>query len=153
MICLGSIVFQDFKERKVFWFLFPLAMLLFGLVHYLHVIELTIFFHHTLINSLLITCIITILFIHTRFILKKVFLNHSLGLGDILFFYALGLGFPTVTFIVLFVGAIIFSLFVFLLFKKTLKLETVPLAGLMGFFLVFVILFNLVSKSPSLYAY
>lgn len=153
MVCLGSIAFQDFKERKVFWFLFPLAMLLFGLVHFLHVIELTIFFHHTLINFLLITCIITILFIHTRFILKKVFLNYSLGLGDILFFYAFGLGFPTITFIILFVGAIIFSLLLFLLFKKTLKLDTVPLAGLMGFFLVFVILFSLVSKSPPLYGY
>lgn len=153
MVCLGSIVFQDFKERKVFWFLLPLAMLLFGLVHSLQTIESIVFFHYALINFLLITCIITILFIHTRFILKKAFLNHSLGLGDILFFYAFGLGFPTITFIVLFVGAIIFSLLVFLLFKKTLKLDTIPLAGLMGFFLVFVILFSLVSKSPPLYAY
>jgi hypothetical protein len=153
MICLGFIAFQDFKERKVFWFLFPLAMVLFGLLHYLQSIAPEIFFYYALINFLLITCIIATLFIHTRFILKKAFLNHSLGLGDILFFYAFGLGFSSVTFIVLLVGAVVFSLLAFLLFKKRLKLDTVPLAGLMGFFLVFVILFSLVSKSPSLYAY
>lgn len=153
MVCLGSIVFQDFKERKVYWFLFPLAMLLFGSLHFLHSTEPKVFFYYSLINFVLITCIIGILFIYTKFILKKSFLNHSLGLGDILFFYAFGLGFPSTTFIVLFVGTIIFSLLVFLLFKGRLKLDTVPLAGLMGLFLVFVILFSLVSKSPPLYAY
>lgn len=153
MVCLGSIVFQDFKERKVYWFLFPMAMLLFGSLHFLHSTRPKVFFYYSLINSLLITSVIAILFVYTHFISKKAFLNHSLGLGDILFFYAFGLGFPSTTFIVLFVGTIIFSLLVFLLFKRRLKLDTVPLAGLMGLFLVFVILFSLVSKSPPLYAH
>lgn len=153
MMCLGSIVFYDFKERKVYWFLFPIALLLFGSLHFLSTIEPKVFFYYAFINFLLVTSIITILFVYSYFISKKAFLNHSLGLGDILFFYAFGFGFSTTTFIVLFVGTIIFSLLIFLLFKKSFKLDTVPLAGLMGLFLVFVILFSLISKSPPLYAY
>ncbi len=153
MGCLGFIAFQDFKERKVLWFLFPFAMVLFGLVHFLQIDGLNLFSHYILINFVLITGIIEILFIYTKFILKKKFLDHSLGIGDIFFFYAFGLGFPSVTFIILFVSAVLFSLLVFLLLKKRLELDTVPLAGLMGLFLVFVVLVNLISKSPSLYAY
>ncbi|MEO9511827.1 MAG: hypothetical protein ABJN84_04270 [Flavobacteriaceae bacterium] len=153
MVCLGGISYQDFKERKVFWFLFPLAMLLFGLLLFLHTNGSKTFIYYSVTNTLLVTAMVAILFVYTRFVLKKAFLNHSLGLGDILFFYALGVGFPTITFVVLFVGSIVFSLLVFLMSKKKLALSTVPLAGLMAFFLAFVILSSMVSKSPSLYAY
>ncbi|KQC29389.1 hypothetical protein AAY42_05360 [Flagellimonas eckloniae] len=153
MVCLAGISYQDFKERKVFWFLFPLAMLLFGLLLFLNTNGLKIFIYYSAINALLVTAIVTILFVYTRLFLKKTFLNHSLGLGDILFFYAFGLGFPTITFVVLFVGSIVFSLLVFLLSKKRLELSSVPLAGLMAFFLFFVVLSSIASKSTSLYAY
>ncbi|WP_163419239.1 hypothetical protein [Flagellimonas sp. HSM57] len=152
-MCLTVITYQDFKERKVFWFLFPLAMLLLGLLYYLQVTNASVFLYQILINTILVTSILSILFIYTRFITKKRFLNHSLGLGDILFFYALSLGFPTLTFIVLFVAATMFSLLVFLISKRNLKHKTVPLAGLMALFMVFVMLYDLIFKYPSLYGY
>jgi len=79
------------------------------------------------------------------------FLNVSFGLGDLLFFYALAFGFPTVTFLVLFVLSILFSLFVFALLKTKKGTETVPLAGLMGLFLTGVLLVSFFPNAPSLY--
>lgn len=153
MVCLGYIAVQDFKERKVFWFLFPIAMILFGLTHFMNIGESNIFMDYLSLNILLVTLVIILLFGYSRFIAKTKFLNHSLGLGDILFFYAFAAGFPTFTFVVLFANAILFSLLSFLVLKKKLKLQTVPLAGLMGLFLVFTICFELIFKSPSLYAH
>ncbi len=152
-MCLTAITYQDFKERKVFWFLFPLAMLLFGLLYYVQVTGMSVFLYQILTNIFLVTSIWTILFLYTHFITKKKFLNHSLGLGDILFFYTLGLGFPTLTFIVLFVGSTLFSLLVFLIIKRNLNHKTVPLAGLMGLFIIFVLLYSFIFKYPPLYGY
>lgn len=152
-MCLTTITYQDFKERKVFWFLFPLAMLIFGLLYYVQVTSVEVFLYQTLTNLFLVTGILTILFLYTRFITKKRFLNHSLGLGDMLFFYALGLGFPTLTFIVLFVGASLFSIMVFLIIKRNLKHKTVPLAGLMGLFIIFILFYSFIFKYPPLYGY
>lgn len=153
MACLGYIAFQDFQERKVFWFLFPMAMILFGLVHFMTVEEHEIFLNYVSLNLLLVTLIIILLYGYSRFIAKDKFLNHSLGLGDILFFYAFATGFPTFTFIILFANAILFSLLSFLVLKKKFKQQTVPLAGFMGLFLVFMMCFELIFKSLSLYAY
>lgn len=151
--CLGFIVWQDFKERKVFWFLFPIAMVLFGVVHFRNIREPSIFFDYLSLNALLVTLIIVLLYGYSRFIAKNKFLNHSLGLGDILFFYAFAAGFPTLTFIFLFTNAVLFSLLSFLVLKKKFRLQTVPLAGFMGLFLVFMMCFEIIFKSPSLYAY
>ncbi|AWX43283.1 hypothetical protein HME9304_00270 [Flagellimonas maritima] len=153
MACLAFITYQDFKERKVFWFLFPLVMVLLGMLHFLHVESFEILLYYALVNTLLVTGIITILYLYTRFINQKKFLNHSLGLGDILFFYAFAIGFPTITFLILFVGATIFSLFGFLSIKNSLKKKGVPLAGLMSVFMVFVMLYSIISKNPTLYGH
>lgn len=72
-------------------------------------------------------------------------------MGDVLFFYAFALGFPTMTFVLLFVGAIFFSLLVFLILKMGRPMETVPLAGLMGLFVMGVLVSSLFPDTPSLY--
>lgn len=79
------------------------------------------------------------------------FLNVSFGLGDVLFFYAFALGFPTVTFLILFVSSIVFSLMVSLIQKKKNKANGIPLAGLMSLFLAFVLSIEFLPKLPSLY--
>lgn len=96
---------------------------------------------------------ILILYLYTKKIAKKKFLNYSFGLGDILFFYAIAIGFPTITFIVIYSFSIIFSLFTFLIFKKSSNFKTVPLAGLMSFFLFFIITYSMLITTPSLYFY
>ncbi|NAY93495.1 general secretion pathway protein [Muricauda sp. JGD-17] len=153
IMCLGQIAYQDFRERQAYWFLFPLAMILFGSLHYSNSVESSLFLNYVMFNMLLVTLIVVALYAYTRFVAKKRFLNHSLGLGDILFFFAFALGFPTITFIILFANAIVFSLLTYLFLKKVYLGETVPLAGLMGLFLIAVIGYGIIFKSPSLYAY
>ena len=148
---LAFIAFEDFKARKVYWFWFPILGLILGYIHLRSTITLEIFMYHILLNVLVITTILGVLSVVHRWVLKKPFIDHGLGLGDILFFYAFALGFPTFTFIVLFVGALLFSLFTFLSLKTKTTPTTVPLAGLMSIFLLLMMLAVLIFKTPSLY--
>ena len=100
-------------------------------------------------NSLLISTIVIILYVYTKLIAKIKFLNHSFGLGDLLFFYAISLGFPTLTFIILFTFSILFSCLVYFLFKK--NKSTVPLAGYMSLFLLSTIIVSVFIDYPILY--
>ena len=149
-MCCIYISFQDFKERAVYWFLFPLLGLGLGWLHYNLVLQ-ELFFSHILINLLLVTLILLILYAYSRFIAKKKFIDHSFGLGDLCLFYAFALGFPSVSFIILFSCSILFSAIVFFALHKKLQLKTVPLAGLITLFLVFIFSYSLFSNTPSLY--
>lgn len=148
ILCLGFIFYQDNKSREVYWFLFPLLgtllCLLFFENSYLNFLVLSMLF-----NSLLISCVIIILYLYTKLFAKIKFLNHSFGTGDLLFFYAFSFGFPTITFIVLFTFSILFSTLIFFLFKKNKR--TVPLAGYMSLFLLFTFIASLFITYPILY--
>ena len=134
---LGSIFIQDLRDREVWWFLFPSVAFLMVGIHLLSAdIEVTTF--HILINGILVTTIVTILGLYTRFIHGRAFLNVSFGLGDLLFFYAFALGFPTITFIVLFVASILVALLWSLVYLNRNSKGTIPLAGLMSSFLILV---------------
>ncbi len=152
MACFGLIAIQDFRERAVVWFLFPLLGILLGILHLLQS-DLTQLLLFSGANMLLITGIILILFLHSTYILRKKFINVSLGVGDILFFYAFALGFPTMTFIILFVGSVLFSLLLFFLLKRMHEVHTVPLAGLMSLFLMAVFIMDMFPSTPSLYLF
>lgn len=146
----GIMAFQDFRDREVTSVLFPILGLTLGVLHLFHV-DLSLFFVSVLGNSIVVSSILLILWAVTKYIFKKAFLNVSFGLGDVLFLYALALGFPTVTFIYLLVGSICFSLVAFILLNRFKKMKTVPLAGLMGIFLMAVTLLTLFPNTPSLY--
>lgn len=150
-IC-GLIAFQDFKERMVSWILFPLLGVALGGLYLVHV-PFAQYYPFVLVNILLISIVVFILFLYTKYISKQGFLNVSFGLGDLLFFYALALGFPTMTFLVLFSVSMVFALGTTLLWNRNRKMPTVPLAGLMGVFLCFVLLISFFPDLPSLYIF
>lgn len=149
LVC-ALIAFQDFKERMVSWILFPVVGLLLGFL-YIWNTSFEQFYPFVFTNMLLISGIVLFLFLYTKYIARMEFLNVSFGLGDLLFFYAFALGFPTMTFLILFVGSILFSLAVFLITKGKQENETIPLAGLMGFFLIVVLIASFFPSAPSLY--
>ncbi|TMM52148.1 hypothetical protein FEE95_20895 [Maribacter algarum] len=149
LVC-ALIAFQDFKERMVSWILFPVIGFLLGLL-YIWNTSFEQFYPFVFTNMLLITGIVLALFVYTKYVAQMKFLNVSFGLGDLLFFYAFALGFPTITFLILFVGAILFSLIVFLVSKGKQEKDTIPLAGLMGSFLIVVTLVSFFPNTPSLY--
>lgn len=150
VFCCIIICYQDFKERAVFWFLFPLLGILLGALQFAQVSS-PFFYTSIVTNAVLITLILVLLYLYARFVSKERFLDHSLGLGDILFFYALGIGFPPISFSLLFASSVLFSLLVYLILKKRLSMETVPLAGFMALYLIVVIGYSMWFNSPSLY--
>ncbi|MDC6390956.1 general secretion pathway protein [Maribacter sp. PR1] len=152
LVGLTLIFLQDLKDREVWWFLFPTVGLLMGGIHVMST-YMVMTYSHILMNLVLITAILLILWGYTRFITKSRFLNVSFGLGDLLFFYAFALGFPTVTFIVLFVASILVSLTWSLIYLKKNSKKTIPLAGLMSSFLILVYTLSLFTYSPALFTF
>ena len=152
MLCLGWICYQDFKEREVFLFLFVVLGILLSTSFYWHISVLPVFLYSLLLNLILVAILVLLSYLITRAVLKKRFLNHSLGTGDILFFACVAVGFPSMTFIILFSCALLFSLLLFLALKTYRRMETVPLAGLMSLFFIAVMGLS-IFNGPSLYTY
>ena len=128
------IFFQDNKERQVHWFLFPISAILFSILHY-SVVGVYSFIINSSLNLILILGILSCLSIYSRLVLKTKFFD-AFGLGDFLFFLAIAFSFSTITFIISFIMAIAFCLLINILFKKTNKFGTVPLAGNMSLFFI-----------------
>ncbi len=153
MLCLGGICYQDFKERKVYWVIFPILGLLLGSLYFMVSSEPLVPFFNIVLNILLVGTFLLISYLHAKLIMKRKFVDHSLGWGDILLFLALALGFPTITFTLLLVAALIFHLLAFLAVKSKLKDPMVPLAGLMGLFYATILAYSIFFANPSLYQY
>ncbi|MEM9001570.1 MAG: hypothetical protein AAGB24_15010 [Bacteroidota bacterium] len=147
----GLIAFQDFKERAVLWVLFPLVGLLLGVLH-LKQVTLQYFIVSCAANLLLVSTLLFLLWGYTRYVRRQQFLNVGFGLGDVLFLYAFGLGFPTLTFILLLTCSIFFSLLCQFTLAPLQKSGTVPLAGLMGLFLMAVLCCELLTTPTLLYS-
>lgn len=134
----------------VHWVLFPIVGLLLGLTLLKHT-GITFFLFALGFNILIVTSILTILWLYTTFIRKRVFLNTSFGLGDILFLYAFALGFPPFSFIILLASSICFSILAFVVLRYFKKEETIPLAGFMGVFLSVTLILSFVVQDLSPY--
>lgn len=150
IVGFAIIAFQDLKERMVHWILFPVLGILLGWTHFRNT-DGNFFWFSLGFNLVIVTALITILWLYTKLIRRKGFLNTSFGLGDILFLYAFALGFPPLSFIVLLAASICFSLLAFVILNYFNKEETVPLAGLMGIFLGVILILNLFTSSFSPY--
>lgn len=146
----ATIAYQDIKDRLVLWVAFPVMALVLTGMHAIRTGWKQVFWY-SITNILLISGVLLLLFLYTRLFSRKKFLNTSLGLGDILFFYAFSFGFPTLTFVILFVASLLFSLFLFLVLKSLQHMETVPLAGYMALFLIGTITLSFFLKTPNLY--
>jgi len=132
VVTLLLVFYQDVKERKAYWFAFPIIALCCGFLFYQNSL-LELFYGSIVINLIFIGVLLTIIYLYSKFKLKTDFKN-TFGLGDTLLFLALAFSFSSVSFITLFVFSLIFALVLHLLFKKKSKLQTVPLAGYMSLF-------------------
>ncbi len=150
MSCLLLIALQDIKERAVYWFLFPIlgiCLAIMGMQYHLW----EQYFLYSVLNCCIVSIVLGILYLYTSKLRKKRFLNHSLGLGDMLFFYVLAIGFPTISFVIVFAFSLLFSLAIYLFFKKSFTLSTIPLAGFMAIFLMMLWGYTIFFDKPSLY--
>lgn len=131
LLCFFCVFWQDFKERKVYWFLFLLIGMFCAYLNYQSTLP-ELFAIGSLINGLFILSLTTLVFLYSKFKLKTAFGN-AMGWGDVFLFFALIFSFSTVSFIVIFISSLIFSLITHLVIKKEAR-ETVPLAGYISLF-------------------
>ncbi len=140
LCCLLGIIYQDFKERKVYlWLLIGAGILLSTL--FLFSTTPSIYAVNIGVNVLTILLVILLLFFYTKYRLNKPF-KESIGLGGLLFFICIAISFPIATFIVLFTFSLFFAALTFLFLKSLLGKKTIPLAGLQALFLFIIICIN-----------
>lgn len=149
IVSLCTLAIQDFMERKVFVSLFIIPGLIMGIFH-LKEVSFNQFISTTVINIGIIIAIVIVLFIYSKFVLKKDF-RSTFGLGDFIFFLMLAVGFPTVTFLVIFSFSLLFSATIYFFIKNHLKYKTVPLAGLQAVFISIILITNWVLNLKNLY--
>ncbi|GGI58499.1 hypothetical protein [Winogradskyella haliclonae] len=132
VLSLIYILFQDVKERKVYWFLFPIVMMATGVLFYSHTLP-ELFLVNAMLNSMFIGLLFFVMYLYSKFKLKTA-LNQVFGLGDALLFIGLIGSFSVVSFIMVFVFSLVFSLVLHVLLKAHQKEKTIPLAGYMSLF-------------------
>lgn len=150
IIALIAISYQDFKERQVYLGLLVLTGISMGFLYFSNS-DPTVYFWNIVLNITVVLFIYTLLFFYSLWKLKLT-ISHTLGLGDLLFFIVLAIGFSTGTFLVLFTFSLIFSLVFFLSIRSKLKIKTVPLAGLQALFIGLVYTTNWMFQLTNLYA-
>lgn len=140
---------QDRKDREVYWFLFPIIALASGVLLYNNLLP-ELFYITLLINLLFIIILITVVFFYSKFKLKTT-ITKTFGLGDGLLFIALVFTFSSVSFMILFVFGLLFSLLIHVVFKKNSKYKTVPLAGYLSLFFAIAYLSYWLDITPNIY--
>lgn len=138
--CLVTICVQDLRERKAYGFLFGISICcLFGLQMQQNTLQQVVYCG--LLNSSLLLAMGFFALLFTKFILGKA-VKKCIGLGDVLLFVGYALGFPTLSFVILFAFSLLFSLCVHQILHSNPQKISVPLAGLQALFLALVLLFD-----------
>ena len=150
IVLLIWIFYEDLKNREITTYVMIGLLFIGGFLNFReHIFK--IFLISTVINILVISWVVFILWLYAKFELKsnlfKVF-----GIGDVLFFIFMGVSFPTSTFLVIFSCSLIFSLMISLTFRKKLT-KMVPLAGMQALFLVLIVGINLIFELVNLYTF
>lgn len=143
------IFYQDIKDRQVYWFLFPVVGISAGVLLYKNSFS-DFFYWNITTNLCVVLLLLSIVFLYSKYKLK-VTMKDTFGLGDVLLFVALVFTFASVSFIMLLIFGLIFSLILHLLFKHKSKLETVPLAGYLSLFFMLAYTAHWLGFLPTLY--
>ena len=143
------VFYQDLKERKVMLFLL-LGLLVLGGFLYSQFQLLELFLIHISINMTVVGCILLILFLYTKWVMRRK-LFEAFGLGDLLFFLILAVSFPVPTFLIVFSSSLVFSFMVYMVVRPSLKEQTIPLAGFQALFVLLIMTSNLIFNFTDLY--
>lgn len=133
--------YQDFKEREISWLLIPITLglgitkAILDKVNPIELVASTLF-----LSGLLLLVYLVFVIKYKTF--KLNFTNEFLGLGDILFFYAIIPFFGFNVYILVFTGGLIFSLVSHFIYSIIHKSKSIPLAGWFSIFLIFIFCWN-----------
>ncbi len=146
------VFFQDHKDRNVYWFLYPIiGVLVFALQMQSTAIYPSLI--NTGFNLAFISLLLLVCYLYARLKLKRPFLKEVFGLGDLLFFVFIAFSFSIVSFLILFVFSLLFSLLLHFAMKYRQTEKTVPLAGYMSLFFAVVYGISFFWECNFLYAY
>jgi hypothetical protein len=149
---LALIFYQDCKNRLVFWFLYPIMGVLAFIIQ-LKTTQVFTTITNVSMNLSFVILLLLVCYLYAKLKLKKHFTNEVIGIGDILFFIFISFSFATISFFVLFVFALLFSLLLHMVFKNRSPNSNVPLAGYMSLFFGVVYGMSFMGNSNFLYAY
>lgn len=150
VVVFAIVLYQDFKSRLVYWFLYPIIGILAFAIQ-LYNVPTAIAFSNLSFNLLFVTIILGVSFLYIR--LRKLDFISAIGIGDILFFAFISCTFSIVSFLVLFVFALLFSLILHFVLNNKKEQQTVPLAGYMSLFFGVIYATTFFYNSSFLYAY
>ena len=145
-----TILYQDCKDRLVYWFLYPLVGILALAIQYF-ILPVNSILLNVGTNLILVLFLLLVCYVYTK--LRKLEFSNSFGLGDVLFFIFISFTFSTISFLVLFIFSLFFSLLLHLVLSQKDKQKTVPLAGYMSLFFGVVYGITFFCESNFLYAY
>lgn len=136
LLTLGYTFYTDVKDREIA--LYTLLVLVFSggyLALESHSVKVAGLFW--LLNSVFIGIQygVLMLYLELRYKEGRQLFSKWIGLGDLLFFLAVGIYYPINEFVFVYLGSLLFSALVFLSFKSHLK--TIPLAGFSALLIVF----------------
>jgi hypothetical protein len=142
LLCLGSILYLDFKYRAVYWIIFPILSIALAFLKQMQVGTETALID-TGWNVIFFSIQLLLLWFYFSVKDKRVYsiVNSKLGLGDILFLTSVSLYLSPLNYCAFYIVSLLFTL-CFVCFSKVLKgkMAEIPLAGLqaLGFALLLV---------------
>ena len=152
LFSLAVIVFQDFKQRQISWFLIPLAFTGFvcKAVFYKNSVA-----HDFLFNAAFILLQLICLTVYFSVKNKKLLniMDTYLGLGDILFLVVVCTVFSPVNFILFYLFSMILTLLGVLVYNSFSKKQTttIPLAGSMAAILLVLVIITIAFPGLNFY--
>lgn len=144
------VLYQDFKDRLVYWFLYPIIGILAFAIQ-LYNVPMETALANFGFNLLFVTIILGISFLYIK--LRKLDFFNAIGIGDVLFFAFISFTFSIVSFLILFVFSLLFSLILHFALTNKKEQQTVPLAGYMSLFFGAIYVTTFFYNNPFLYAY
>jgi len=140
-------VFQDIKDRGIH----VLVLICIGLLTIVLNYKLNYNWSDIGYSVLFLSVNISILFIFLSVKNKKMInlFENYLGMGDVVFFLAVIPLFSFRNFILYFIVGMFISMFFHLVFNKFQNYDTIPLAGYLSIFLVFLLAYTLFSEQYS----
>jgi hypothetical protein len=150
VIVFAFVLYQDFKSRLVYWFLYPIIGVLAFAIQ-LQNLPVSIALTNLGFNLLFVVLILLVSTLYIKF--RNLDFKNTIGIGDILFFLFIAGTFSIVSFLILFVFSLVFSLILHIVLNNKKEQTTVPLAGYMSLFFGVVYAVSFCFNNAFLYAY
>jgi hypothetical protein len=128
-ILLGAIIYQDFKYRAIHVFLVIGVFICSCLLLWQHQKSLTPMFY----TSIFLITVLVLLWIYITLKNRNIdAITKGIGIGDVLFFFAVSPLFSLRNYMLFFISGMIITLIFYILFRNLMKTKLIPLAGILS---------------------